>query len=104
MTWRSQRQVLSEEDASSSDSNDEEYTMAVRDFKKFFRRRGNFVRQPYDNKRTSERQRKTRRKRKTEDVSSVVIQITLLVIVLNTPSVIKRCLLLGVGAIVEMTP
>ncbi|GJU22882.1 hypothetical protein Tco_1156224 [Tanacetum coccineum] len=28
----------------------EEYAMAVRDFKKFFRRRGKFVRQPYDDK------------------------------------------------------
>ncbi|GJR85912.1 hypothetical protein Tco_0209923 [Tanacetum coccineum] len=37
------RQVLSDEDASSSDSNKEEYAMAVRDFKKFFRRRGKFV-------------------------------------------------------------
>ncbi|GJV53766.1 zf-CCHC domain-containing protein [Tanacetum coccineum] len=44
------RQVLSDEDASSSDSNDEEYAMVVRDFKKFFRRRGKFVRQPYDDK------------------------------------------------------
>ena len=44
------RQVLSDDDASSSDSNDEEYVMAVRDFKKFFRRRGKFVRQPYDDK------------------------------------------------------
>ncbi|GJX00842.1 zf-CCHC domain-containing protein, partial [Tanacetum coccineum] len=35
------RQVLSEDDASSSDSNDEEYAMAVRDFKKFYCRRGN---------------------------------------------------------------
>ncbi|GJZ12078.1 hypothetical protein Tco_0546837 [Tanacetum coccineum] len=37
------RQVLSDKDASSLDSNDEEYAMAVRDFKKFFRRRGKFV-------------------------------------------------------------
>ncbi|GJT32299.1 zf-CCHC domain-containing protein [Tanacetum coccineum] len=44
-------QVLSDDDTSSSDSNDEEYAMAVRDFKKFFRRRGKFVRQPYDDKR-----------------------------------------------------
>ncbi|GJW94117.1 hypothetical protein Tco_0173789 [Tanacetum coccineum] len=44
------RKVLSEEEASSSDSEDEEYTMAVRDFKKFFRRRGKFVRQPHDDK------------------------------------------------------
>ncbi|GJV86048.1 copia protein [Tanacetum coccineum] len=41
---------MSEEDASSSDSNDEECAMAVRDFKKFFRRRGKFVRQPNDDK------------------------------------------------------
>ncbi|GJT42745.1 retrovirus-related pol polyprotein from transposon TNT 1-94 [Tanacetum coccineum] len=34
------KQVLSDDDTSSSDSNDEEYAMAVRDFKKFFRRRG----------------------------------------------------------------
>ncbi|GJS08179.1 hypothetical protein Tco_0364975 [Tanacetum coccineum] len=35
------RQVLSDDDTSSPDSNDEEYAMAIRDFKKFFRRRGN---------------------------------------------------------------
>ncbi|GKB48714.1 hypothetical protein Tco_0899467 [Tanacetum coccineum] len=62
-------QVLSDDDASSSDINDEEYAMAVRDFKKFFRRRGKFVRQPYDDKRTSEKSRKI--KRKIEDASSV---------------------------------
>ncbi|GJS90194.1 retrovirus-related pol polyprotein from transposon TNT 1-94 [Tanacetum coccineum] len=44
------RQVLSDDDTSSSDSNDEEYAMAIRDFKKFFRRRGKFIRQPYDDK------------------------------------------------------
>ncbi|GKB89718.1 hypothetical protein Tco_0961990 [Tanacetum coccineum] len=47
---KSMRQVLSDEDSSSLDSNDEEYAMAVRDFKKFFRRRGKFVRQRYDDK------------------------------------------------------
>ncbi|GJT29385.1 hypothetical protein Tco_0909660 [Tanacetum coccineum] len=46
------RQVLSDDDTSSSDSNDEEYAMAVMDFKKFFRRRGKFVRQPYDDKKS----------------------------------------------------
>nr|GEX16248.1 retrovirus-related Pol polyprotein from transposon TNT 1-94 [Tanacetum cinerariifolium] len=44
------RQVLSDEDASSSDSNDKEYAMVVRDFKKFFIIRGKFVRQPYNEK------------------------------------------------------
>nr|GEX11064.1 putative ribonuclease H-like domain-containing protein [Tanacetum cinerariifolium] len=38
----------SDEDSSNSDSEDEEYVMAVRDFKKFFKRRGRFVRQPHD--------------------------------------------------------
>ncbi|GJU07272.1 zf-CCHC domain-containing protein, partial [Tanacetum coccineum] len=44
------RKVLSKEEASSLDSENEEYAMAVRDFKKFFRRRGKFVRQPHDDK------------------------------------------------------
>nr|GEY46047.1 copia protein [Tanacetum cinerariifolium] len=44
------RKVLSEEEASSSDSEDEEYAMAIRDFKKFFRGRGKFVHQPHDDK------------------------------------------------------
>ncbi|GKD08496.1 zf-CCHC domain-containing protein [Tanacetum coccineum] len=43
------RKVLSDKEESCSGS-DEEYAMAVRDFKKFFKRRGKFVRQPYDNK------------------------------------------------------
>ncbi|GJX18577.1 hypothetical protein Tco_0736142 [Tanacetum coccineum] len=42
--------VSSEEEASSSDSEDEEYAMAVKDFKKFFKRRGKFVRQPHNDK------------------------------------------------------
>ncbi|GKD22515.1 hypothetical protein Tco_1224218, partial [Tanacetum coccineum] len=39
-----------------------------------------------------------------EDVSNVVIQITSLVIVTNTSSMIKRRSLSDVGAIVKMTP
>ncbi|GJZ75484.1 zinc finger, CCHC-type containing protein [Tanacetum coccineum] len=34
---------------------DEEYAMAVRDFKKFFKRRGRFVRQPHDERKSSQR-------------------------------------------------
>ncbi|GJZ92825.1 zf-CCHC domain-containing protein [Tanacetum coccineum] len=41
--------------ATSSDSDDEEYAMTVRDFKKFFRRRGKFVRQPCDDKKNFRR-------------------------------------------------
>ncbi|GJT84151.1 copia protein [Tanacetum coccineum] len=43
------RKVSSDEEDSCSGS-DEDYPMAVRDFKKFFRRRGKFVHQPYDDK------------------------------------------------------
>ncbi|GKD14443.1 alpha/beta hydrolases superfamily protein, partial [Tanacetum coccineum] len=42
----------SDEECSTSDSKDEEYVMAVRDFKKFFKRRGRFVRQPRNDKKT----------------------------------------------------
>ncbi|GJW58927.1 zf-CCHC domain-containing protein [Tanacetum coccineum] len=38
----------SDDDSSTSDSEDEEYAMSVRDFKKFFKRRGRFVRQPHE--------------------------------------------------------
>ncbi|GJY62096.1 zf-CCHC domain-containing protein [Tanacetum coccineum] len=44
------RKVSSDEEVFCSESDDEEYAMAVRDFKIFFRRRGKFVRQPHDNK------------------------------------------------------
>ncbi|GJT73891.1 hypothetical protein Tco_1033177 [Tanacetum coccineum] len=42
----------SDEECSTSGSEDEEYVMAVRDFKKFFKRRGRFIRQPRNNKKT----------------------------------------------------
>ncbi|GJV76431.1 hypothetical protein Tco_1508015 [Tanacetum coccineum] len=38
----------SDEDSSNSDNEDEEYAMAVKEFKKFFKRRGRFARQPRD--------------------------------------------------------
>ncbi|GKC16998.1 zf-CCHC domain-containing protein [Tanacetum coccineum] len=47
----------SDEECSNSESEDEEYVMAVRDFKKFFNRRGRFVRQPQNNKKTFQRSR-----------------------------------------------
>ncbi|GKA42230.1 zf-CCHC domain-containing protein [Tanacetum coccineum] len=47
----------SDEECSTSGSEDEEYAMAVRDFKKFFKRRGRFVRQPRNDKKTYQRNR-----------------------------------------------
>nr|GEV79292.1 retrovirus-related Pol polyprotein from transposon TNT 1-94 [Tanacetum cinerariifolium] len=45
----------SDEECSTSISEEEEYAMVVRDFKKFFKRRGRFVRQPRNNKKTFQR-------------------------------------------------
>ncbi|GJU10497.1 retrovirus-related pol polyprotein from transposon TNT 1-94 [Tanacetum coccineum] len=46
-----------DEECSTSGSEDEEYAMAVKDFKKFFKRRGRFVRQPQNDKKTFQRSR-----------------------------------------------
>nr|GEV46347.1 zf-CCHC domain-containing protein/UBN2 domain-containing protein [Tanacetum cinerariifolium] len=45
----------SDEDSSTSNSKDEEYAIAVRDFKKIFKRQGRFVRQPHDERNVSQR-------------------------------------------------
>ncbi|GKF29112.1 zf-CCHC domain-containing protein [Tanacetum coccineum] len=47
----------SDEECSNFESEDEEYAMAVRDFKRFFKRRGRFVRQPRNDKKTFQRSR-----------------------------------------------
>ncbi|GJW49951.1 hypothetical protein Tco_0091302 [Tanacetum coccineum] len=47
----------SNKEYSTSGSEDKEYAMAVRDFKKFFKRRGRFVRQPRNDKKTFQRNR-----------------------------------------------
>ncbi|GJZ84387.1 zf-CCHC domain-containing protein [Tanacetum coccineum] len=47
----------SDEECSTSGSEDEEYAMAVRDFKKFFKKRGRFMRQPQNDKKTFQRSR-----------------------------------------------
>nr|GEY31309.1 alpha/beta hydrolases superfamily protein [Tanacetum cinerariifolium] len=47
----------SDEECLTSRSEDEEYAMAVRDFKKFFKRRGRFVRQPRNDKKSLQRSR-----------------------------------------------
>ncbi|GKD25300.1 zf-CCHC domain-containing protein [Tanacetum coccineum] len=47
----------SDEEFSTFGSEDEQYAMAVRDFKKFFKRRGRFARQPRNDKKTFQRNR-----------------------------------------------
>nr|GEU45810.1 zf-CCHC domain-containing protein/UBN2 domain-containing protein [Tanacetum cinerariifolium] len=51
------KKEVSDEDSSSFDSEDEEYAMAVKEFKKFFKRRERFVRQPRSDKKTFQRSR-----------------------------------------------
>ncbi|GKB17990.1 retrovirus-related pol polyprotein from transposon TNT 1-94, partial [Tanacetum coccineum] len=47
----------SDEECSNSESKDDEYAMVVRDFKKLFKRRGRFVRQPWNDKKMFQRSR-----------------------------------------------
>ncbi|GJS99367.1 hypothetical protein Tco_0820537 [Tanacetum coccineum] len=49
------RKESSDDDSLTSDSEDEEYAMAVRDFNKFFKRRGRFVRQPHKERKSFQR-------------------------------------------------
>nr|GEV15622.1 ribonuclease H-like domain-containing protein [Tanacetum cinerariifolium] len=54
LTLKAKKESINE-DSSTSNSEDEEYAMAVRDFKKFFKRRERFVRQPHDERKVSQR-------------------------------------------------
>nr|GFA85006.1 UBN2 domain-containing protein [Tanacetum cinerariifolium] len=47
----------SDEDSSNSDSEDKEYAMAVKEFKKFFKRRGKFARQQRNERKSFHRSR-----------------------------------------------
>nr|GFB08810.1 zf-CCHC domain-containing protein/DUF4219 domain-containing protein/UBN2 domain-containing protein [Tanacetum cinerariifolium] len=49
------RKESSDDDSSTSDSKDEEYAMAIRDFNKFFKRRGQFVSQPHKERKSFQR-------------------------------------------------
>ncbi|GKA65547.1 hypothetical protein Tco_0765254 [Tanacetum coccineum] len=51
------KKEVSDEDSSSFDSEEEEYAMAVKEFKKFFKRRERFVRQPRGDSKTFQRSR-----------------------------------------------
>ncbi|GJT97011.1 hypothetical protein Tco_1092529 [Tanacetum coccineum] len=66
----------SDEESSTSDSEDVEYAMAVRDFKKFFKRRGRFVRQPRDEIKSFQRSKDTKIVKAKENALDAEIQIT----------------------------
>ncbi|GKF97668.1 hypothetical protein Tco_0293489, partial [Tanacetum coccineum] len=65
----------SDDDSSTSKNKDEEYTMAVREFKKFFKRRGRFVRQPRDERKSFQGSRDDKMVKEKEKDLDVEIQI-----------------------------
>nr|GEU87072.1 reverse transcriptase domain-containing protein [Tanacetum cinerariifolium] len=94
----------SDDETSTSGSDGEEYAMAVRNFKKFFRRKGKFVRQPREEKK-SFRQRDEKKGKSDQKCLGAVIQIISLKIVQNhLATKIKRPSLEVLKAIAKMTP
>nr|GEU47441.1 transposase, Ptta/En/Spm, transposase, Tnp1/En/Spm-like protein [Tanacetum cinerariifolium] len=67
-----------DEECSTSDSEDEKYAMAVREFKKFFKKRGRFVRQPRNDKKTFQKAVMTRTIKVIENALDVATRIILL--------------------------
>nr|GEX60666.1 UBN2 domain-containing protein [Tanacetum cinerariifolium] len=65
----------SDEDSSTSDSKDERHVIAVEGFKKFFKKRGRFVRQPHDERKSSQRNKDDKNDKTKENASNVEIQI-----------------------------
>ncbi|GJR22895.1 UBN2 domain-containing protein [Tanacetum coccineum] len=65
-----------DEESSTSDSEDEEYAMAVRDFKKFFKRRGRFIRQSRDERKSFQRSKDDENGKSEKNALDVEIQIT----------------------------
>nr|GEX40895.1 transposase, Ptta/En/Spm, transposase, Tnp1/En/Spm-like protein [Tanacetum cinerariifolium] len=65
----------SDEESLNSDSKDEEYAMAVRDFKIFFKRRGRFIRQLRDERKSFKRSKDEKMVKAKENALDVEIQI-----------------------------
>nr|GFD09397.1 transposase, Ptta/En/Spm, transposase, Tnp1/En/Spm-like protein [Tanacetum cinerariifolium] len=68
----------SDKECSTSGSEDEEYAITVRDFKKFFKRRGRFVRQPRNDKKTFQRSRDDKNSKMIENALDAATRIILL--------------------------
>ncbi|GJR90210.1 hypothetical protein Tco_0214221 [Tanacetum coccineum] len=77
--WRAKvtaiKRESSDDDSSTSESEDEEYAMAVKEFKKFFKIRGKFVRQPRDERKSLQRSRDDKNGKSERKCLDVEIQI-----------------------------
>ncbi|GKC71661.1 hypothetical protein Tco_1117544 [Tanacetum coccineum] len=87
------KKVSSDKKASCSDSNDKEYAMAVRDFKKLFRRSGKSVRQPHDDKKNLQIAKEDKKGKEERSCFKCGVP--------NTPLTTKRRSLKVVGVIVK---
>ncbi|GKA38558.1 hypothetical protein Tco_0731109 [Tanacetum coccineum] len=65
----------SDEECSTFGIEDEEYAMAIRDFKKFFKRRDRFVRQPRNDKKTFQRSHDDKNGKRTERALAVFVHM-----------------------------
>nr|GEX22637.1 UBN2 domain-containing protein [Tanacetum cinerariifolium] len=72
------KKETNDEECSTSESEDEKYAIAVRDFKKFFKRRRRFERQPRNDKKTFQRFEMTRTTKVIGNALDAGIQIVLL--------------------------
>ncbi|GKC17207.1 hypothetical protein Tco_1013989 [Tanacetum coccineum] len=70
-----EKKKSSDEDSSTSNSENEEYAIDVKEFKKFFKRRGRFVRQPRDERKSLQRIRGSKMVKVKENYLDVEIQI-----------------------------
>nr|GEU85810.1 zf-CCHC domain-containing protein/UBN2 domain-containing protein [Tanacetum cinerariifolium] len=94
----------SDDETSTSKSDDEEYAMVIKNFKKFFRRKVKFDRQPREEKSHSDKVMR-RNERVIGNALDVVIQIISLVIFQSLHATkIKRPLLEVLKAIAKMNP
>nr|GEV74629.1 UBN2 domain-containing protein [Tanacetum cinerariifolium] len=90
----------SDEECSTTGSEDEEYAMVVRDFKKFFKRRGRFARQPRNDKKTFQISRDDKNGKSNKNALDVATQIILLENVQNHRKIrTKELLSESLGAI-----
>nr|GEU38090.1 nucleotide-binding, alpha-beta plait [Tanacetum cinerariifolium] len=69
------KEESSDKDSSNSDSEDKEYAMAIKEFTKFFKTRGRFLKQPRDERKSFQRSRNEKDGKSEKNALDVEIQI-----------------------------
>ncbi|GJZ83964.1 hypothetical protein Tco_0649137 [Tanacetum coccineum] len=91
-----------DDETSTSKSEDEEYAMAVRDFKKFFKRKGRLVRQPRNEKKSYEKGMKRKERVTANDLDAEIQIISLASVQSLNRTKTKRRLSRVLGVIAKM--